>query len=533
MSIDVVSLRDFPNSTNAIDIAFPVLAYECEVNTLLDSELDAYEEAALKLISIGLSEKGVAKSLKIPESLAKQVLCQLENNKFASKQTGHQWELTEDGRKYLKGIRKQRFSNNGRFGFIFVSAIKKDVLQYFYEGSLGKIARSDSEAAKNKLTLDDGKLPFSGERPKRWKVEQAYKRYLRILELEYEQENNKITIQEAQDVYADYETFDEYEYDEPDNSVTQSVVITEPEYTKKSFVRLLKRPPKDLYLNMRIVISPEKPGGFTVYSPLDLGGIDDEFFQRQIQWIKEYSEPVYFANKKLTDVIDSEVSKLSRQKSVGEKDKSVYILEQLPLLATEKNRYSVMYRDVAEIYGLMCETNLSRFKRESIIGGFSRKLFEALMNKLIHTTGGNNLRLIKDKVLSDINCSGTEKTVSSIAKIAGINCNTLQGDGDIFKKAISKLDGRYGNSVLEKLFNILTVNAYCASVEIKRFIYQDNLDEYIEVVRKINRIRNRASHEAESKITSIDYDFYIEQVFGIANRLLESLKEVSQNGSQK
>ena len=63
MSVDILSMRRFDANDQAIDIALPVLAIECEATPPLERFLDAYEETVLKLVSLGLSTGGISKTL--------------------------------------------------------------------------------------------------------------------------------------------------------------------------------------------------------------------------------------------------------------------------------------------------------------------------------------------------------------------------------------------------------------------------------------------------------------------------------------
>ena len=97
MSVEILNLRRFTENSHAIDIAFPVLAIECEATPPLENFLDAYEEAVLKFVSLGLSIHGISKTLNATESLIQEILTQLEIKKYLIKEKGKPWQLTEDG----------------------------------------------------------------------------------------------------------------------------------------------------------------------------------------------------------------------------------------------------------------------------------------------------------------------------------------------------------------------------------------------------------------------------------------------------
>lgn len=74
MSVDILSMRRFDANDQAIDIALPVLAIECEATPPLERFLDAYEETVLKLVSLGLSTGGISKTLNATESLVEEII---------------------------------------------------------------------------------------------------------------------------------------------------------------------------------------------------------------------------------------------------------------------------------------------------------------------------------------------------------------------------------------------------------------------------------------------------------------------------
>ena len=59
MNIDIVNMGKFAPNEKAINVALPVMAIECEATPPLENYLDAYEETVLKLVSVGLSTRGI------------------------------------------------------------------------------------------------------------------------------------------------------------------------------------------------------------------------------------------------------------------------------------------------------------------------------------------------------------------------------------------------------------------------------------------------------------------------------------------
>ena len=103
MSIEILTLGRFEPNDKAVNVALPVLAFECEATPPIENYLDAYEEAVLKLVSIGLSSHGIAGTMNATESLIEEILDNLEQKKYVEKEIGRPWKVTDDGKKYLSG----------------------------------------------------------------------------------------------------------------------------------------------------------------------------------------------------------------------------------------------------------------------------------------------------------------------------------------------------------------------------------------------------------------------------------------------
>lgn len=525
VSIDILKLRYFTNNPNAIKIAFPVLAYECEVKTPCENNLDAYEEAALKFVLIGLSINGIANALNINESLARQILSKLEMEKFIVRHKGIGFSLLEHGKKYLQGIKEERASENSHFGFMFVSALKKDVLPFFLEGDIGKVDRTDGSMMDCKLTIKDENTTFAhdGYVPKRWKLGLAYKQFLDICRLGHQVEDDEISYAKAQDIYAEFDSFDEAEYSNTEvqaDSLDENILMP---LGYGAFVRPLKRPPQKLFLKMQIIISPDVPRGFIAESPLNLSGIDNEFFLRQIKWMQTNGDVLY-NGQSLNQLIDSEVLKLCATCQVNTKSAEIFILEKLPLLSAQKDKFYQIYNDVYDLYGLINGSNMTQVARESVVTGLNKKLLEGLLNKILKSKTQTDLQIIKDKALSDMN-SLHDVVVVSIAKKAMVSRQCLP-ELKILRCAVNKLDRTLGNSIAEKLINALVIFYYLPSPQIQNFVKIDRLEECINTIMRLNAIRNKTIHDTDKgEMTLQDYNYYISNVFTVGNRLLEALKE--------
>ena len=284
MSIEILTLGRFEPNEKAVNVALPVLAIECEVTPPIENFLDAYEETVLKLISIGLSSRGIAETLNATESLIEEILDNLASKNYIEKEIGRPWKVTDDGNKYLSGEIGERESDNSQYGYMFVNAIKKDVLPFFYQGDINQISLFRGNVLPAKLTVcGDEEKTFEPFTPKRTKLKEAYRNYFKNANTSKQYDDGDITRDEAIDRFEGLDSFDE-EADEP---ITLEDAAAESKRALQSnmFIRALNRPPKRIYLTMRIIIDPQSPGGYKVESPFDFNGLDNTYFLRQIQWL--------------------------------------------------------------------------------------------------------------------------------------------------------------------------------------------------------------------------------------------------------
>ncbi|MFP3041060.1 hypothetical protein LQZ19_04460 [Treponema primitia] len=142
MNIEIIKLRNFQGNPSSIDLALPIIAFECEAYIPQDNELDAYQEAVLKLVSIGLAENGIRNTLGITQSLCGDIFNTLKDQSFLNKENS-KWELSEKATKALYNTNTNEISDTSRFGYMFLSAIKKDPFWFFYEGDIHTLPLSD------------------------------------------------------------------------------------------------------------------------------------------------------------------------------------------------------------------------------------------------------------------------------------------------------------------------------------------------------------------------------------------------------
>jgi hypothetical protein len=529
MSIETLNLRNLrdKNPGNVIDAAFPVLAYECEVSIPVDKKIDAYEEAVLRFLSIGVSKKSIQKTLNITESLCGSIFSSLEVRGYIE-QFANSYKLTQIADNALNGIEADDTETESKFGYIFVSAIKKEPLWYFHEGDIFNIPRSDVELTKEEKQITKEKnenKSFEDFDIPPWRIEKAFSTYCRIVgimeNLEKRGKGHK-SDETAAELFAGIESdLSEADYleddDTKDNAAEKSSTAS-----KKLKVRKLDRPTKKLYLQMRIIFDPSVPGGFLVESPFDFYGNDNELFLRQIQWMSNQKD-VFIGEVNFSQFLNNEVNKLLPGR-ISEADSGVIITNKLPILNVEKYRYKQMYDDTSEIIRSMKQKNLSLLRKEDIVGDFSRKLIEHLMNRLFRTVPEESRKKTSTQAFYDFTCKGDRQKdmTDKFAKIIKVDRNVLPSEKDIFA-AIKRIKHSFGNSTYEKLLNLIVFQYYKPSQQIRRFFQSDGIEEYIKMVKKLNDIRNPVSHDTDRRFTEADYEYYTNHVFYVANRLLEAL----------
>lgn len=522
MNIDILNMRRFEANAHAIDVALPVLAVECEATPPLENYLDAYEEAVLRLVALGLSTHGIANTLHATESLIEEILSHLEEKQYAYREIGKPWKLTADGEKYQNGEVGERASKESQYGYMFVNAIKKEVLPFFYQGDVGQISLFHGKPLPLKLTLGgDEEETFSPIQIKQTKLKKAYKAYFRNQKTIAGFDEDEIAREEAEDLFSNVEVFDEEFEDEPEASAGHQTG----ELSGNMFIRALNKEPKKLYLRMRMVIDPQAPGGYRGESPFPLNGLDDRFFLRQIQWL-EQSGSAYLADKALSDFLQKEIHKISPSLKPAEEDFSVFLLKRMPLLKSCRTKVPYVYDDLERIYYSLMPNHSSLVDRENIVSHLSRCVLEGLFNAYFRAIGSSKLYEIQQKAFGDLGTCGYVNCKKRICRTAGLQEDTLQGVKFKYLESIlGRLTNTYGHSIREKLINMLVLEYYLGDAQIHRFFSQTDLNQTYRLIDTLSDLRNKVSHDTNKRLSDRDYDFYMANVFVLANYLLEGLRE--------
>lgn len=538
MSADILHMGSFEANERAIDIAIPTIAVECEATPPIKGYLDAYEVAVLKFVEIGLSTHGISKTLNTTESLIDTVMMKLMEDGFLEKEQGKQWMLSEEGKKYLSGEESDdRSTNCSIYGYMFINAIKKEVFPFFMEGDINQVALYRGKSLPHCLTLDgDEKKTFQEIKVKKSKLKEAFKQFYKIKEVKQNLDEKNISYEEAvesieeniffttMDIDEEMDSFDEAELEESEDETLASKEQNDKSYlSSKMFVRPLDTKKKSVYLHMRIIIDPAVPGGYRVESPYKLGGIDNGYFLRQIQWMNANGK-VKIGDEYLNEYIEREVRKISPAYRNQEKDFDVFVLEQMPLLKSQRYKHGNLYEDMARIYSLM-QNQQSLLEKENIVGNISRSVLECLYNGLFKKIDIHRRQIISDEATKDLKDLGNRAYIDSLSKKTKIDPSQLNWSFNFMKNAIKRIGTTKGNSTLEKFINVTVLNYYIGTVETDKLLNSEHIEEIYKYTDELNQIRRKVSHDTDDRFDAKDYEKFMAKVFKLINWLLEVYRE--------
>jgi len=530
VSIDILTMRRFEPNDKAIEIALPVLAVECEATPPIDNYLDAYEETVLKLVKMNLSANGISKTMNTPESLIEEILNCLEDKEFVRKETGKPWTLTEDGGKYLNGETADRASRSSIYGYMFVNAVKRDYLPYFYQGDINQISLFRGEMLPERLTLNGSELDtFKEIHIKRTKLRDAYLCFFKTDKTSRKYNEGDISLEEAIDQTEDlFEGINDFDEATEEETLPASAAQSDNTLQRKMFIRPLNTPHKKLYLRMRIIIDPRFPGGYIAESPFLMNGIDNNYYLSQIQWM-DASGSIFIGNEKLDDYLLREIRKISPPFKNSEKDFDVFVIEKLPLLKIYKHRFSQIYDDLARIYPLMQKENGSSsgdsIEQENIVSNISRRVVERLFDKFFAEIPQDVLRSTATRAKDDLYHYRESAFIKNITRNTYLNPDRISWSCYYIKNAAGRMSTTHGNSIVEKFINAVILHYYYGSKEVGQFLTVQNIQYLYELTDHLNGIRKLVSHNTEAKFTNKDYSFYISHVFELVNSLLTAFSE--------
>lgn len=518
MSIDILRMHHFQQNERSVDIALPVIAIECEATPPLENYLDAYEETVLKLVAIGLASHGISSTLNATESLVEEIMDSLVRKGYLNKETGKPWIVTEDGRKYLHGNVEDRASTNSQYGYMFINAIKRDVLPYFYQGDINQIPLYRGSSLPAKLTANgDEQKTFIDSAIKQTALRTAYKKYFKNTDASKQFCDGEITFEEAADLFEGLDSFDEEDY-EP--TTLEEAEQARSELLKDNmFIRALKRPPKHVYLTMRIIIDPQIPGGYHVESPFDFNGLDNSYFLRQIQWMVA-SGNTYIGNESLKTFLSREIVKICPQYRETELDFSVFVQHKIPLLGLLRDRFSNVYDDMSRIYSLM-QRQSTLIDKENIVNNLARYIVESLFNSFFKGITKETLGSIQNSATTEIKDRGIKSFMLQAFKGTALDPNKIHWNQKYALGSIGRITSTRGNSIIEKFINMVVINYYLGTENIKAFLSSPDVQQMYELADNLNQIRRKVSHDTDERFDHNDYDYYVAHVFTLVNSILE------------
>lgn len=520
MSIDILDMGRFAPNNRAFDVAFPVMAIECEATPPIENHLDAYEEAVLKLISIGLSAQGIATAMNATQSLIEVILGNLELKEYVVKERGQPWRLTGDGHKYLDGTITERASKHSQYGYMFVNAIKKSVLPFFYQGDINQVTLFGGRTLPAKLTLEgDEEHTFQQVKVKGSRLREAYRWHVRNQEIFRKYGEDETTFEEAFDEFAELESLDEMDEFFPDAKEEDG----SDQLPRRMFIRALNRPQKRAYLRMRIIIDPSHPGGYRVESPFDFSGLDNDYFLRQIQWFQA-AGTTYIGEEALDSFLDREIRKIVPTFSHSEKDYTVFLIENIPRLRIDKSRFPLVYDDMSGIYSLMqCQSSL--LDKENVVSNMSKRVVERLFNAFFRELRPDTLHQISVQAKADLQDYGVKSFLQQATSYTEFDVGKVTWGRSYVSGALGRIGWSNGNSIVEKLINIIAVDYYVGTTATRKLLTGSNVQRLHELSEELNVIRRKVSHDTDEAFDEKDYDYYMNNVFELVNGLLEALGE--------
>ena len=536
MSADVLVFNNNQRKENRqfYNILLPVYAVECEARPPVETELDAYQEVVLKLLSIGFPPASIRNSINNSAGMLDTVLSHLANAGFAEKQRNIGWVITESGNKFLNNEPSEdQLSKNSDYGYMFVSALRKDALCYFHLGPIDKIQvrRVDS----HDLILGrngNEQETFSGISTSSRSLGRVYAAWCKLNgELSKAGKTNKEEVIEetkiiAEQFFGELDSYDEVEeIPLPDVSSysEENEFWEEPqENSSRRYIRKLETSPKRYYLSLRLIFDPSKLNGYDVESPFEsLMGIDSPQFLRQIQWMRN-NEEITIRDGVLRDFLDTECVKFGASAPLSEKDVSVHMLQVIPRLKYNRERFPDLYQIYPDLYALQQHAT-SILDKEGVVTQYCTKLIEPLFNRMFTTVQPNVLHRIKGQVSREDQAGEGDQVCQRIEDAAGIPFLELSLSVGMIITAIKRLERTHGNSSLEKAINLLALYAYAPSNAIRRYVEAEGLTDHLKDVVRLNDIRRAVSHDTDHRFSDQDYDRFMELVYPVADRLLASL----------
>lgn len=536
MSADVLIFSEGRDDEQrqSYNVLLPVYAVECEAHPPVETELDAYEEAVLKFLNIDLPPASIRDAINVTQGMLDTILSQLAQSGYAERKKNIGWVITEAGQRYLKNEQTEELvSKNSEHGYMFVSALRKDILCYFHKGPIDKIQVRQSTPNDHTLRRNGNEQEtFTGISVSSRQLGRVYAAWRKLddrLAANDRSEQRKESVEEshiiAEQLFADLES-----YDEVDETPLPERVDTlrdgcniedlgEVKEDRKRYIRKLETPHKRFYIQICLIFDPSKLNGYDTESPFSrLGGIDTPWFLRQIQWMAR-SEGITLDNTPLREFLDRECVKFGGTAPLKEKDVSVHMLQVIPRLKYHQEMFPALYNIYPELYSLQQRAS-SILEKESVVTQFCTKLLEPLFNMIFKTVPESTLRRIRAQIRRDDQAGDANLVCQRIENATGVSMAALGWNVGMVMTAIGRLERTHGNSTLEKAINLLTLYACAPSPNVRRYIEAEDLSNHLMKVGQLNDIRRSVSHDTNHRFNEHDYNQFMQIVYPIADRLL-------------
>lgn len=536
MSADVLIFSEGRDDEQrqSYNVLLPVYAVECEAHPPVETELDAYEEAVLKFLNIDLPPASIRDAINVTQGMLDTILSQLAQRGYAERKKNIGWVITEAGQRYLKNEQTEELvSKNSEHGYMFVSALRKDILCYFHKGPIDKIRVRQSTPNDHTLRRNGNEQEtFTGISVSSRQLGRVYAAWRKLddrLAANDRSEQRKESVEEshiiAEQLFADLES-----YDEVDETPLPERVDTlrdgcniedlgEVKEDRKRYIRKLETPHKRFYIQICLIFDPSKLNGYDTESPFSrLGGIDTPWFLRQIQWMAR-SEGITLDNTPLREFLDRECVKFGGTAPLKEKDVSVHMLQVIPRLKYHQELFPALYNIYPELYSLQQRAS-SILEKESVVTQFCTKLLEPLFNMIFKTVPESTLRRIRAQIRRDDQAGDANLVCQRIENATGVSMAALGWNVGMVMTAIGRLERTHGNSTLEKAINLLTLYACAPSPNVRRYIEAEDLSNHLMKVGQLNDIRRSVSHDTNHRFNEHDYNQFMQIVYPIADRLL-------------
>lgn len=536
MSADVLVFSEGRDDEQrqSYNVLLPVYAVECEARPPMETELDAYEEAVLKFLNIDLPPASIRNAINVTPGMLDTIFAQLAQSGYAERKKKVAWQITEAGQKYLKNEpTEEQVSKNSEYGYMFVSALRKDILCYFHKGPIDKILVRQSTQKDLVLKRNGNEQEtFTGIAVSSRQLGRVYAEWRKLderLAVNDRSEQRKEIVEEsriiAEQLFADLESYDEVDetllperVDTPPNDFINED-FGEDKDDRKRYIRKLETPSKRFYIQIRLLFDPAKLNGYDTESPFTwLGGIDSPWFLRQIQWMAR-SEGITLDNIPLREFLERECVKFGGTAPLKEKDVSVHMLQVIPRLKYHREKFPSLYNIYPELYSLQQRAS-SLLEKESAVTQFCTKLLEPLFNMIFKAVPENTLHRIRGQIRRDDQAGDANLVCQRIESATGISMTAFGWNVGMVMTAIGRLERTHGNSTLEKAINLLTLYAYAPSPDIRRYVEAEGLSNHLMKVGQLNDIRRSVSHDTNHRFNERDYDQFMQLVYPIADRLL-------------